>query len=468
VTVAIETGTAAGEAADEGESPKPFELSSYSHLLHSPEVLPAGRSAKAASSAGNSAAVDAIIVPTVRSPDRLHSAVDLASRLRCQLVVLYTDQFPDGLSSVLAKLQPGAATVVALSSDVKDRFLDLGPAIPQSLVSDCALDISRKRNLGLLIGRACKWTSMLFLDDDIRRINAEKLSSAAALIGRYPVVGLQVKKYPDASVVGHARRLAGHYNEPFISGGSLVVDPQRLHGFFPAVYHEDWLCLINNLRLGEVAIGGSVGQLPYRPFTTPERAKLEEFGDILASGLLWLVHATTKTSAGQPVGQDGYRAVAPRKYWDAATKLRFWESILVQRFILLGNLIEQLKLSAHDTDASRLESVIASWERCGELSSREFVTFVDSWLDALGAWRARLATVSPADSVDQALADLGLRHVVHPDEPDHPGTWAAAARQKLTRVPLAGQATMRNALTGVARSVLSQSGKWRERFSRSG
>ena len=76
-------------------------------------------------------------------------------------------------------------------------------------MSSCALDISRKRNLGLLIGRACGWTRMLFLDDDIRKVSAEKLRPAAKLLDEYPVVGLQVKKYPDASVVGHAWRLTG-------------------------------------------------------------------------------------------------------------------------------------------------------------------------------------------------------------------------------------------------------------------
>ena len=84
------------------------------------------------------------------------------------------------------------------------------------------LDISRKRNLGLLIGRVCRWTCMLFLDDDISKLNVPELSAAAALLVKYPVVGLQVRKYPDASVVGHARRLTGRRQEPFVSGGSLL------------------------------------------------------------------------------------------------------------------------------------------------------------------------------------------------------------------------------------------------------
>ena len=119
---------------------------------------------------------------------------------------------------------------------------------------------------------------MLFLDDDIRKLNAAKLSSAAALLDDYPVVGLQVRKYPDASVVGHARRLTGRRQEPFVSGGSLLVNPQLLNGYFAPIYHEDWLCVINHLREREVAIGGSVGQLPYLPFSAPNALNTRNSG----------------------------------------------------------------------------------------------------------------------------------------------------------------------------------------------
>ena len=155
---------------------------------------------------------------------QLRSAVRLAKQLRCQLIALYTDKFPDGLSEALAEAQPGQATALALRSSAA-RLLDVGTAIPPDPVSHCAIDISRKRNLGLLIGRACGWTRMLFLDDDIRKVSADKVSSAAALLSQYPVVGLQVTGFPDASVVGHARRMAGSGRKPFISGGSHASGP---------------------------------------------------------------------------------------------------------------------------------------------------------------------------------------------------------------------------------------------------
>jgi hypothetical protein len=392
---------------DDGEPPRPFDLESYAHLLRTPPVTGGtgtGSGARAHQIQNAGAVIDAIIIPTIRSAEQLRPAVRLARQLRCQLVALYTDKFPDGLLQALAELPPGRATVIALRSGAGHRLLDLGSAIPQSRVSACALDISRKRNLGLLIGRSCGWTRMLFLDDDIRRLNADKVSSAATLLRQYPVVGLQVAGFPDASVVGHARRMAGSGRKPFISGGSMLVNPQRMRGFFPPVYHEDWLCIMEHLKLGEVAIAGKVAQLRYQPFTTTGRAQLEEFGDILALGLLWLVHAKRNSQADE---QD---------YWREATEQQFWREILRQRAKLLADLSKNLELIRQDRETLPLQSIRAARERCDELSPEEFVSFMEKWLDNLAIWRARLAGLPRADSVAKALAELGLLHVVTPHE----------------------------------------------------
>jgi len=322
--------------------------------------------------------------------------------------------------------------MLALPHSLRHDLLDLAADLRNSLVSSCALDISRKRNLGLLIGRACGWTRMLFLDDDIRRLNIEKLSSAAALLGKYPVVGLQVKKYPDASVVGHARRLGGRRQEPFISGGSLLVDPQRLNGFFPPVYHEDWLCILYHLGRGEVAVGGEVGQLSYKPFTTPERAILEEFGDILASGLLWLIHARHRKNAAKPVRRDDSSPSDDRDYWNAATEPLFWKEILSERAGLLEDLVARLgnkKLNL--PDPSPLPSLEAARQRCYELTPEEFVSFTGKWLESLGVWRDRLSRLPQVGSVSKALSELGLSGLVRVYE--EPAQQGAARGTRWTR-----------------------------------
>lgn len=395
MTATLEADAKLTEAKSDGELPKPFRIKSYSHLLHFPEITDA-----APDTTGRS--VDAIIVPTIRSAEQLRSAVRLAAEAGCQLIALYTENFPAELPSVLGEMQQGMATALALGSGVAHRLLDLAAGLPQTVVSSAALDISRKRNLGLLIGRACGWTRMLFLDDDIRKVNGEKLRSAAKLLDKYPVVGLQVTKYPDASVVGHAFRLTGHGQKPFVSGGSLLVNPQRLNGFFPAVYHEDWLSLINHLKHGEVAVGGTVGQLPYKPFTTPERARFEEFGDTLAAGLLELVDAHHGTASS---------AAAERDYWCEATKIHFWQEILKRRGALLNNIAERLKIM-RPLDLTPLESIRAAQQRHEELKPEEFASFIKEWVDGLATWRTWLSHLPHADSVKKALADLGALHAV--------------------------------------------------------
>jgi hypothetical protein len=400
------------EAESGGELPRPFEIQSYDDLLQFPDIPESAIDTPSGNRAITEPLVDAIVVPTIRTAEHLHSAVKLAAYGRCHLIAVYTNRPPAGLSAILDRFPSARVTVLTVRREASHRQLDLGASLPQSRLSPAALDIGRKRNLGLLIGRVCGWTRMLFLDDDIRKLNVGKLCSAAALLDHYPVVGFQVKKFPDASVVGHARRLTGRRQEPLISGGSLLVNPQLLNGYFAPVYHEDWLCVIDHLREGEVAIGGSVGQLPYLPFATPERAQFEEFGDILLAGLLWLVHTrSTKGTAykAHPVGEAAY--------WREATNPRFWKQILEQRAALLTD-ITGLLTEKNLGSLSPLPSLAGAKQRLAELEPADFVSFSEQWLASLALWRSRLDDLSRVDVADKtwaigkALAKLGLAEVV--------------------------------------------------------
>jgi hypothetical protein len=444
--------TAAPES--DADAPKPFQLQSYAKLLQFPEIPPAGKDLPSGKRDISIPVVDAILVPTFRSAGQLSSAVELASRARCELLSLHTDDFPHGLPDVLARAREARVTSLALRSDLRDhRLLDLGADLPQSFAATAALDISRKRNLGLLIGRMRGWTRMFLLDDDIRRLNIEKLSAAAALLDRYPVVGLQVRKYPDASVVGHARRLTGRKQELFVSGGALLVNPQRLNGFFPAIYHEDWLCIINHLRVGEVAIGGTVGQLPYQPFAFPERAKNEEFGDILATGLLWLVHERRNTP-GTAVASDA-------DYWRALTQHRFWAQILQQRAKLLEDVAKRLReqypddLPADQSPELAQQSLNVARQRCDALTPDEFVSVTNKWMSNIGLWRERLSRLPRVNSVEKALAELGIPDIVQPYHAGRRQNKPDGFRPRPTKlIAMGSAAVMVSGLVGAAPSVL--------------
>lgn len=409
MTAAIEDNAKSSEADDREEPPRPFESELYPQLLRRPAARPAQDN-----TGTNRPVIDAILVPTIRSAEQLLSAVKIAAKSGSHLVTLHTDSFPSRLASVLGELDRGSFTALALRSGARHPLLDLPASLPQTLHSPSALDISRKRNLGLLIGRTCGWTRMLLLDDDIKWLNVEKLRAAASVLRgeKYPIVGIQVtNKYPDASVIGHARRMVNYDYKPFISGGSLLINPQRLNGFFPAVYHEDWLCILDHLRVGEVAVRGHVGQGPYKPFADPDRARTEEFGDILASGLLWLVHTAMDKAAAkaESVNTDiGERL----DYWRMAMRLEFWKEVLDQRAKLLDDLVLLLELRSKDEMAGPLASVRAAQRRRNELSAAEFVSFISVWVRNLAEWRDRTSRLPRADSVDKALTELGLLHTV--------------------------------------------------------
>jgi len=412
----MKTSAEVCEAESNREPLGPFQIQSYDGLLQFPHIPFSTIDTPSGKRAVTEPLVDAIVVPTIRSAEHLGPAVQFAADTRCHLILVYTDRPPDGLSAVLSRLRPGQVTLLTVRSDIQDRLLDLGASLPQSRVSPAALDISRKRNLGLLIGHACGWTRMLFLDDDIRKLNVAKLSSAAALLDDYPVVGLQVRRYPDASVVGHARRLTGRRQEPFVSGGSLLVNPQLLGGYFAPVYHEDWLCVINHIRKGEVAIGGSVAQLPYLPFSASKRAEHEEFGDVLLSGLLWLVHTRGKNSTA-----DKARFMTETEYWREATNPRFWKQVLEQRAALITDITE--RLTGKDFGGpSPLSSLAAAEQRLDDLKPADFVSFTEEWLTSLAVWRdrlpipARIVLADKARAIEKAIARLGLAHVVHSHE----------------------------------------------------
>jgi len=90
-------------------------------------------------------------------------------------------------------------------------------------------------------------------------------------------------------VVCHAFRAVGGKQETFIGGGALAVAMNRNRSFFPNIYNDDWFFLLGDKGIQPLAVSGKVKQYPYDPFRTPDRARAEELGDVLAEGIYWLL-----------------------------------------------------------------------------------------------------------------------------------------------------------------------------------
>ena len=114
-----------------------------------------------------------------------------------------------------------------------------------------------------------------------------------------------VTDFPDNSVVCHAHRQTGAFQDVFISGSVLAVNCPEVTSFFPDIYNEDWLFFYDDARARRLGGSGrNATQLHYDPFGQPSRAECQEFGDALAEGLYALLHL----GAGA--------ADATRDYWD--------------------------------------------------------------------------------------------------------------------------------------------------------
>lgn len=246
-----------------------------------------------------SARVDAIFVPTVRPVAYLKQAAAAALKLRCPLVTLHSKKWTSALDAA-AYLDP-AVDLIAI--DVPESAKLNLPELETSrllagTIFERRTDLSIKRNLALLLSHKLRWSRIVFLDDDIRVPDAFDLSKAAGLLDAHAAVGLGMAGFPDNSVVCHAFRAGGGKQETFIGGGAMAVAVKQNQSFFPNIYNDDWFFVLDpGKRLQQVATVGQVLQYPYDPYQV-RRARSEEFGDVLAEGIFWLLDQGKPASEG--------------------------------------------------------------------------------------------------------------------------------------------------------------------------
>ena len=312
--------------------------------------------------------VDAIIVPTVRNVATLMPVVELAGKLKATLLVL---------CSKWSSAHEVAAAV--MGKGVRLIAIDVG-GLPAGVVPSFATcqmlagtrfarksDVSLKRNLALLIARLIGWERIVFLDDDITIPEPVDLRDAVGLTEHYAGVGLALDGMPDNSVVCHAFREAGGYQDMFIGGGALAVGTRLMTSFFPNIYNEDWFFLLDDEGLLPTAITGRAVQKEYDPYRE-HRARMEEFGDCLAEGLFWLLDS----------GQSLRGATAEH-----------WRTFLRDRAEFITNVIGMVECMGGDA-ASRhrmLQSLKAARGRCQSIRPELCVRYLDAWRVDRVTWR---------------------------------------------------------------------------------
>lgn len=345
--------------------------------------------------------IDAIIVPTVRKPAYLGAAAGLAQELDCTLVTLHSKQWTSAAKA--AQRLPKSLDLIAI--DVPDPALLRLPRFQTSQLaahkifprqpSSPPTDLSAKRNLGIVLSRLLGWSRVLFLDDDITKLNPADVLRAGGLLDTHNAVGLHVCRFHDHSVVCHAYRDAGGSQEAFIGGGALAVHVQRSTSFFPEIYNDDWFFLLDGDKgIQPVAVTGQVDQYPYDPFRNPERARAEEFGDVLAEGIYWLL--------------DQHLSITD------ADKAH-WAKFLVKR----RQFIDRVLAMVADSDleyaekARRIAALKGSLGRLALITPELCVNYLRAWRSDRQEWQRHLEELPAGLGRERALTCLSTDGAPH-------------------------------------------------------
>lgn len=349
--------------------------------------------------------VDAVLVPASRPVQQLAVAVETAESLGARFVALCSR---DARSADLAEWigeRPGLRWLtVDIPSGYQHPWLDFATSRVTEAKVERLGDLSLKRNLGVLLARLRGWRSVLFLDDDIAEVDESAVWRGAAALGVESMVGFPVDHFPDNSVVCHANRHSGGAQDTFVSGAALLVDCRQMNSFFPEIYNEDWMFICRSLARRKVAATGSARQLEYDPFAEPDRARDEEFGEVLAEGLTNLLHPSP--GPGAAVLDIPDTAFDPGYWrWFMRARAKFTEQIAAR-------IANQPPTNA--TSAALLSLKVADDRRSG-LRAEQCASYLETWKCDTGDWRATWASLQRSSTLRKALASLDL--VQHAQSP---------------------------------------------------
>lgn len=365
--------------------------------------------------------VDAVIVPASRGAEALDGAVGLAARSRAPLIALCSKgTLGDEVVARFARTRGSHVVAVDLPPQYRHDLMptETDTARFRLASGNRKTDLSLKRNIGLLLARLNEWGKILFLDDDIGDTQTERPAALPAgavnrlvtALDAHQIAGLACRQFPDNSVVCHARRLAGFDQDTFISGAALGVNcNDHPLPFFPNQYNEDWFFFSRRVAARDIARVGDAVQAVYDPFETPERARHEEFGDLLAEGLFtWF--------AEQP---DDISYLCKLKAADTV----YWDQFMAERrdALSLTGLALEGALEERPVEADRIEAATlcldAAADQLSRLSPELCVDYLDAWATDLVGWEQATQRIRGVGSIAEAMAFLGLTHWSVSDDP---------------------------------------------------
>ena len=359
--------------------------------------------------------LDALIVPASRPAEHLEplinsatgpsqmSIIELGTFLNVPLVILCSKEARAEQVEKLVARTKGARALIVQMPDLWNYAglpTRTSAAEFQKASAHRGSSLSGKRNLGLLLARLHGWNKIAFIDDDIKVSRPDHITRLAGQLDEHQVVGMVVREFPDNSVVCHARRLARFSQDVFVTGAVLGIHcNSRPLAFFPDIYNEDWFFFAEKAaRRGLLSVGNAT-QTRYDPFQNPDRARGEEFGDLLAEGLYALI------GRGNPVvSLDKQLEAATAAYWSSFIEAR--RKVLADTMAVLGTFLN--KDPADHRALSALASLRAAESQLETITPEVCESFLHAWRADLGDWQEYCRDVKVVGSTQEIMDFLGL------------------------------------------------------------
>jgi len=347
--------------------------------------------------------LDAVIVPASRPAEHLEPLLQLATSLSVPVVILCSKKARADQVEKLVATKRGARSLIVQMPDpwtYSGLPARTSAAEFQHASAHRGSGLSRKRNLGLLLARLHGWNKIAFVDDDID-VSRRDIARLAGQLDKHQVVGMVVRQFPDNSVVCHARRVVGFGQGVFVSGAVLGVHSNGLPlSFFPDVYNEDWFFFAEEAATRTLRCAGDAKQAEFDPFQSSDRARWEEFGDLLAEGLYALIG---KGSPDVPFGER----------LDTATAT-YWSRFIDARSVVLAETMTVLKRYLNrDPDnhrfVSALTSLRAAQKQLVTIAPDLCVSFLDAWQADLADWQRSSNGVNIVGSTREAMDFLDVK-----------------------------------------------------------
>jgi hypothetical protein len=335
--------------------------------------------------------IDAVIVPAGRPVNHLRFAAGLADELSTELVLMCWRGGADAAAFAEQALRehPDLSWhALHIPEDHRSTFLPPTASTPPDTRDWRHGPLSTKRNLALILARTAGWRTILLIDDDIEEITAELAQTAANRLGSAAAIGITIANWPDNSVVCHANRITGGQQDVFVGAPALVLDVNADLTFFPRVYNEDWLFSYDLLSAGQVGRIDRASQLRYDPFADLRRAEAEEFGDLVAEGLMASLH-------------DSWSSRPPS---DAS----YWRDFITARHVFIDRIRNRSTQDPASAGQEIRESLTAAQQRLGTITPEACASFVIRWRHDVQCWRARFDSIVTASDLPAAATSLGL------------------------------------------------------------